>query len=328
MRAFAYDAFGEPGSVREVEKPEPGPGEVRVRVIAAGVNPVDWKTAAGYLKDYLEHRFPLVLGQDVSGVVDSTGPGVSGIEVGDEVFGSHGQPFMGRGTLAEYVVARAGALARKPAQVSHLDAGAIPLAGVTALMSVDALGDVHDQPVVVQGAAGGVGTFAVQIARARGAQVIAIASRGNHEYLRGLGVTELVDYTSTDVGEAIRSAHPEGIAGAIHLAGDIEQLASIAALVRDGGTVVSPAGASPLERDRIQWGMFGAEVNRERLTQLLQMQASGDLKLPPLKTFRFEQVGDAFQESAGGHVRGKLAVGVAPAVSEGSVAEVSQTQGA
>src|SRR4051794_39895378 len=101
MRAFAIDAFGEPGSVREVPREEPQAGQVRVRVISAGLNPVDWKTGLGYLKDWFEHRFPLILGQDVSGVVEAVGPGVSDFAIGDAVFGGHGQPVMGRGTFAE-----------------------------------------------------------------------------------------------------------------------------------------------------------------------------------------------------------------------------------
>jgi NADPH:quinone reductase-like Zn-dependent oxidoreductase len=308
MRAFAVEAFGEAGSIREVEREEPQAGEVLVRVVAAGVNPVDWKSAAGYLKDWFEHRFPLILGQDVSGVVETVGPGVADFKVGDEVFGSHGKPFMGRGTLAEHVVASAAALAKKPAGISHAEAAGIPLAGVTALMSVDALGDVRDQPVVVMGAAGGVGGFAVQIARARGARVIGIARSNNHEYLRGLGVDELVDYAATDVSAAVRSAHPDGIAAIIHLAGDAEELGPVVSLVRDGGTVVSPAGAAPIDSRGIQWGMFGAEVTRERLNQLLEMAQKGDLKLPPTRAYEFDDSSGALQESAGGHVRGKLVV--------------------
>jgi NADPH:quinone reductase-like Zn-dependent oxidoreductase len=320
MRAFALDAFGDPGSIREVEREEPQAGEVRVRVIAAGINPVDWKTGLGYLKDWLEHRFPLILGQDVSGVVDAVGPGVSDFRVGDEVFGGHGQPFMGRGTLAEYVVAAPRSLAAKPDQITHAEAAAIPLAGVTALMSVDALGDVRDQPLVVLGAAGGVGSFAVQIARARGAHVIGVASGPNHDYLRGLGVTDLVDYTTTDVGQAVRSAQPAGVAGVIHLAGEADELAPVAALVRDGGTVVSPAGAPPMEAGRINWAMFGADVTGERLTQLLGMRQKGELKLPPMRSFHFEDTSSALQVSAGGHVRGKLVVNVAAASKASPVA--------
>src|SRR5438309_1542857 len=271
MRAFAIDAFGEPGSIRQLELEEPAAGQVRLRVVASGVNPVDWKAGLGYMKDYFEHRFPLVMGQDVSGLVDTVGPGVDGLRPGDEVFGSHGQPYFGRGTLAEYVIASPRSLAFKPSELDHLAAAAMPLAGVTALMCVDALGDVHGQPVVVIGAAGGVGSFAVQIAIARGAIVIGVARSANHQYLREFGVQQLIDYSATDVSAAIQAEHPEGVFGIIHLAGDTNELAPVARLVKDGGTVVTPAGAPPLETDRIKWLMFGAEVTSERLAQLLAL---------------------------------------------------------
>jgi NADPH:quinone reductase-like Zn-dependent oxidoreductase len=282
-------------------------------VISASVNPVDWKTGLGYLKDWLEHKFPLILGQDLSGVVDAVGPGVSDLMVGDEVFGGHGQPFMGRGTFAEYVIAAPRALAAKPADISHGDASSIGLAGVTALMSVDALGEIGGQPIVILGAAGGVGSYAVQIAKARGANVIGIARASNHEYLRGLGANEVVDYTAENIGQAIRSTHMDGIAGAIHLAGEADELGKVVSLVRDGGTIVTPAGAAPIEGGRIQWGMFGAEITRERLTQLAEMVLKGELKVPPTRDFAFDDISLAFHESAAGHVRGKLAIQVGAA---------------
>lgn len=328
MRAFALDAFGDPGSIREVQRGEPQAGEVLVRVISAGVNPVDWKSGLGYLKDWFEHRFPLILGQDLSGVVESVGPGVSDFAVGDEVFGGHGQPFLGRGTLADYVIASTKALAIKPAEISHVDAASIPLAGVTALMCLDALGDVHDQPVVVVGASGGVGSFAVQIARARGAHVIGIASSHNHDYLRGLGVEQLVDYTTTDIGEAVRSAHPDGIAAVIHLAGDAGELGQVVSLVRDGGNVVSPAGAAPTDIGRITWGMFGAVVTGERLNQLLELRQKGALKLPPTRSFEFADTSGALQESAAGHVRGKLVVSLVEASTAAELAGSREEPGA
>jgi NADPH:quinone reductase-like Zn-dependent oxidoreductase len=313
MRAFAQEAFGERGSIREVEVAEPQAGEVRIRVVSASVNPVDWKTGLGYLKDWLEHKFPLVLGQDLSGVVDAVGPGVSDFKVGDEVFGGHGQPYMGRGTFATQVIAAPRALAIKPTSLSHVQASSIGLAAVTALMSVDALGEIRGEPIVILGAAGGVGGYAVQIAAGRGAKVIGIASARNHDYIRELGASEAVDYTTGDIGEAIRSAHPDGVAGAIHLAGEADELSTVVSVVRDGGTVVSPAGASPIDADRIQWGVFGADITRERLTQLAEMVSKGDLKLPPTKDFAFDEISSAFDESAAGHVRGKLLIKVGAA---------------
>src|SRR6185437_14215645 len=136
MRAFANDSFGEAGSIHEIEVPHPSANEVRVKVVAASVNPVDWKTTKGYLKDFLEHRFPLISGQDMAGVVDAVGAHVHDLKEGDQVFGGHGQAFMGRGTHAEYVIANSGAVANRPLSIAGPAAAAIPLAGVTAMMSV------------------------------------------------------------------------------------------------------------------------------------------------------------------------------------------------
>ena len=308
MKAYASDAFGEPGSVREVELEEPPAGQVRVKTVAAGLNPVDWNVGLGYLKDYLEHKFPLVLGQDLSGIVDAVGPGVEGLQIGDEVFGGPGQPHMGRGTFAEYVIAFPRSLAAKPDDLDHVEASAIPLAGVTALMSVDALGEIDGQPIVVIGAAGGVGSFVVQIARERGAHVIGTARAANHEYLRSLGVDEAIDYSTTDVAETIRRAHPVGIAGVIHLAGDAPELEPIVRLVKDGGTVATPRMVPPMEAGRVNWVMITADVTGERLAHLLSLRQDGALKLPPTTRFALTEVTDALKTSSEGHVRGKLAI--------------------
>ena len=122
-----------------------------------------------------------------------------------------------------------------------------------------------------------------------------------------------MDYTTGDLRQTIQSAHPDGVAGVIHLAGEADELGKVVSLVRDGGMVVTPAGASPVEGGRIQWGMFGAEITRGRLTQLAEMVSKGDLKLPPVKAFAFDDISSAFQESSSGHVRGKLVVRVGAA---------------
>src|SRR5205085_4673257 len=133
MRAFAIDALGQEGSVQDLPAPEPGEGEVRIRVAAAGLNPFDNAVLQGYLKDRMEHRFPLVPGMDASGTVEAIGEGVEDWAVGDEVFGSVGKRYRGEGTLAEFATMSMGTVARKPASIQHSTAAAIPVAGVTAL---------------------------------------------------------------------------------------------------------------------------------------------------------------------------------------------------
>ena len=134
MRAFALDAFGQPGSVHDVPEPEPAEGQVRVRVAAASLNPFDNAVLAGYLKERMEHRFPLIPAGDLSGTIDALGSGVEGFSVGEAVFGVTGKMFFGEGTLAEKTAASAGTIAKRPRSLSDLDAAALPLAGVSALM--------------------------------------------------------------------------------------------------------------------------------------------------------------------------------------------------
>ncbi|MFF2777159.1 NADP-dependent oxidoreductase [Streptomyces sp. NPDC058052] len=203
MRAVVVERWGGPEVLveREVERPEPGLNEVLVRVHAAGVNPVDWKTrASGALIEW--GALPAV-GWDVSGTVEAVGPGVGVLRPGDEVFG---MPLFPRqaGGYAQYVVAPARHLAPKPASLTHVEAAALPLAGLTAWQAlVDAAGVRPGERVLVHAAAGGVGHLAVQIAKARGAHVIGTAGAAKHALLKELGADEVVDYRETPFEEAV-----------------------------------------------------------------------------------------------------------------------------
>ncbi|MFE0603818.1 NADP-dependent oxidoreductase [Streptomyces sp. NPDC058892] len=203
MRAIVVDKWGGPENLveREIERPEPGLGEVLVRVHAAGVNPVDWKTrASGALITWGETP---VVGWDVSGTVEAVGPGVTLYAPGDEVYGMPHFPRQAGG-YAQYVAAPARHFARKPGSLDHVQAAALPLAALTAWQAlVDTAGVTAGQRVLVHAAAGGVGHLAVQIAKARGAYVIGTASAAKHEVLRGLGADELIDYRSVDFAGAV-----------------------------------------------------------------------------------------------------------------------------
>lgn len=215
MLAITQDTLGGPEVLKltEVDRPEPGPTEVLVRVEAAGVNPTDWKSrATGGL---MVTPPPMMLGYDVSGVVVDSGIGQALYEPGDEVFGMLRYP-QGKGAYAQYVAAPSRYFARKPANLDHVHAAAVPLAGLTAWQAlVDVAGLKGGQRVLVHAAAGGVGHLAVQIAKARGAYVIGTASAAKHEFLRGLGADELIDYRETDFAEAVRDVDVvlDGIGG-------------------------------------------------------------------------------------------------------------------
>src|ERR671931_462550 len=197
MRAIRQESFGGPEVMRlvEVDRPQPLPTEVLVRVHAAGVNPVDWKTRAG---QGMLRALPFVVGWDVAGVVEAVGRGVTRFAPGDEVLG---MPWFPRqaGAYAEYVTAPSRQFARKPDAMSFEQAGGLPLAGLTAWQAlVETAGIGRGDRVLVHAAAGGVGHLAVQIAKARGAHVIGTARAAKHAFLRGLGADELIDYTATD----------------------------------------------------------------------------------------------------------------------------------
>src|SRR5918998_1846472 len=219
MRAIAEDEFGGPVTLMNLPIPEIGADEVLIRVRAAGVNPFDWKVADGVLKDEKQHRFPLIPGFDAAGVVERVGASVTRFSEGDEVYGYLSKPVVGEGTYAEYVVVPAAIVAKKPEAVGFAEAAALPMPGLTAMELVDAVDIRNEETVVVVGATGGVGAYAVQLASRRGARVIATARQANEAFARELGAAETVDHTRGDLLNAVRMTHPGGIEAIIDVVG-------------------------------------------------------------------------------------------------------------
>jgi len=311
MRAFALDAFGQPGSIHDVPEPEPAEGQVRVRVAAAALNPFDNVVLQGYLKDKMEHRFPLIPAGDFSGTVDALGSGVEGFSVGDPVFGVIGKMYFGEGTLAQMTTASSGTIAKRPESFSDIEAAAAPLAGVSALMSVDAAAPKPKDVVVIVGASGGIGSYAVQIAKARGAHVVGVTSKANIDYVKGLGADEVIDRAEGHVLDALKSKHPKGVASIIDTGSDAPTLASLGEAVRKGGSVVSMKGAAApdeLAKRDVKGVNIQTQVNTERLETLAQLSADGKLKAPRIRTFPLDQAGEAFKLL--GQSGGKLVVTV------------------
>ena len=196
MKAIRIHNYGGPEVLQyeAAPRPKPGKGEVLIRVHAAGVNPIDWKVRAGYMKDFIAHSFPIILGWDVSGVIEEVGPNVSRFKKGDEVYSlpDHTR----NGAYGEYIVVRESEVALKPNALHHVRAAAMPLATLTAWQALFDTAQLQPrQRVLIHGAAGGVGHFAVQLAKWKGAHVIGTASARNHEMLYELGADELIDYT-------------------------------------------------------------------------------------------------------------------------------------
>lgn len=243
MRALVLPGFGSVAELRDIDMPEPGASEVRVRVHAASVNGFDLSVAGGHLEGMMEHRFPVVLGKDFAGTVDAVGPEAEGFAVGDRVFGVVTKPFLGDGSFAEYVTVPVSVgVARLPEPIAFTDGAALGLAGTAASDAVDGAALEPGQTVLVVGATGGVGTFAVQLATQVGARVIATAHTAQErDLVTSLGASETVDYAG-DVVAQVRGAHPEGVDAVIHPAGDP---AAVLGALRDGGRFASTMLGSP-----------------------------------------------------------------------------------
>ena len=309
MRTIAEERFGGPVALMDLPTPEIGAGEVLIQVRAAGVNPFDWKVADGELKDALEHRFPLILGFDAAGVVERVGADVTELAEGDDVYGYLFKPVIGGGAYAEYVRAPAAIVARKPESVSFTEAAALPVPGLTAMDLVDAVDPKEGETVLIVGATGGVGSYAVQLATRRGARVIATARQANEAFAWELGATETVDHTGKDIVDAVRMTHSGGIEAIIDVVSERDVLGRMAGLLKEGGRLASSVYAADVEslaQRGIKATNVGAQPDARRLEELSRMVDAGELAVRLERTFPLERAPEALGESRTGHVRGKI----------------------
>jgi NADPH:quinone reductase-like Zn-dependent oxidoreductase len=309
MRTIATKKFGGPIALMDLPTPGIGTGEVLVRVRAAGVNPFDWKVADGELKGELEHRFPLILGFDAAGVVEQVGADVTELAEGDEVYGYLFKPVIGGGAYAEYVSAPAAIVAKKPESVRFREAAALPVPGLTAMDLVDAVDPKEGETVLIVGATGGVGSYALQLAARRGARVIATARQANEAFARELGAAETVDHTRRDLLDAVRMIHPDGIEAIIDVVSKRDVLGRMAGLVKEGGRLASSvhgADVDNLAQRGIKATNVGVRPDARRLDELSRMVDAGELTVRLERTFPLEKAPEALEESRTGHVRGKI----------------------
>ena len=307
MRSIRQQAFGGPEvlELTEVARPVPLPTEMLVRVRAVGVNPVEAVIRSGQFP--LLGEPPFVLGWDVSGVVEDVEPGVTRFQPGDEVYG---MPFFPRaaGTYAEYVAAPSRQLARKPAGLSHAEAAALPLAGLTAWQAlVDTAQVAAGQRVLIHGAGGGVGHLAVQIAKARGAHIIATARANKHEFLRGLGVEKLIDYT--DVAFEAEAGEVDVV---LDLVGTEDYgMRSLQTLREDGLLIQVPSSApesvkhAARDQGKRATGIL-VEPDGHALEQLAALADAGELRVEVAEALPLEQAARAHALGEEGRVQGKL----------------------
>lgn len=298
MKVVQYSQFGGPEvlEIAEVDEPHAGPGQIRVTVHAAGINPVDWKMRRGNMGGDLPAR----TGREVAGVVDEVGEGVSDVATGDEVFGFAD----GGGGVAEKVLLAD--YARIPGSLDFAGAAALPVAVETAVRTLDAVGVGEGMTVLVNGAAGAVGSAAVQIAVSRGARVIGTASPNNHDYLRSLGA-EPTTY-GEGLAQRVRELAPEGVDAAVDAAGG-GALPDLVQLTGGPQHVVTIADYAGAEQTGVTFsGGMGTGRAVHALSEIGELIDAGRFTLPVAQTFRLDQISEAHRLSETGHVRGKLVV--------------------
>jgi NADPH:quinone reductase-like Zn-dependent oxidoreductase len=308
MKAVRIHNYGGP-EVLQYEgapRPKPGKGEVLIRVHAAGVNPIDWKVRAGYMKDFIPHSFPLILGWDVSGVIEEVGPNVSRFKKGDEVYSlpDHTR----NGAYAEYIVVRESEVALKPNALHHVRAAAVPLAALTASQALFDTGQLQpEQSVLIHGAAGGVGHFAVQLAKWKGAHVVGTASAKNHEMLYKLGADELIDYTTQRFEDVTRNI--DVVLDTI--GGDTQERSW--QVLKKGGVLVSlvqPPSENKAKEHGVRGIRLGVRPNGQELVEIAKIVDAG--KLVPVidRILPLSEARRAHELSQSGHTRGKIVLRV------------------
>src|SRR5215213_4730200 len=308
MRAITLESFDSDPTLQDIPTPQIAPNEVLVGVRASSVNPMDNAIASGMLRDMVEHEFPIVLGRDFSGVVEQAGSAVSNLSEGDEVFGF--VPGMGptvhNGSWAELIAVPESIATRKPDDIDA--ASAAPMAAITALSALDALGVSEGDTVLIVGANGGVGSFAVQLADDAGATVIAPALPEDEEYLRELGVSEVLD-RDADVAALVHERYPEGIEALLDLVSYApEGFDTHAELLKDDGRGASPLSAAGEGSERHNVGAVPSQENLQRLARLLEART---LWVPVKRTYELEQAGEGLRVLATEHTQGKWAIRVA-----------------
>lgn len=309
MKALAMTDFNVPVTVTDVDDPVAGPGEVLVRVGGASVNAYDTFVAMGAMKAYLPHEFPAVLGMDVAGVVEAVGDGVDDFAVGDRVFGTIGSKgAVHDGSFGQLAVPQAAALARTPDGVDDRQAGSLGVAATTALSAVEALEPAEGARILIVGATGGVGSFAVQLAAARGAHVIATVKSGDEAFTTELGAAETVDYTG-DLATTIAERYPEGIDGLIDVVNrDPAAFASLAGLVRKGGSAASALGGAGEATQIDGVAVSNVNGNPAHLGTVASLVAEGTLTVPIRRTYPLSDAAQAIADFTSQHTLGKLVI--------------------
>lgn len=314
MKAFVFDAPGGRPRLIDVPRPRIGPGDVLVRIGASSVNPHEAHVISGRAREYLEYQFPVTLGNDFAGEIVEVGSDVTGLEAGDEVFGVTLEPVAHRGTFAEYAAIPERFVTTRPADVSELQAAVLGLAAIAGLACVDAVDPTADEVVLINGATGGVGSYATQLVNASLGNVIATARPGTEErHMRLLGASETIDWTSHDLATEVRNRHENGIDGLIDLVNDDPaRFADLAVgVLNDAGRGVSTLRAADPVRagGRAVVNVFAAP-DRAQLDRVAILARWGVLGARVSEVYELGEIDDALTSLSEGGV-GKIAIRVA-----------------
>jgi NADPH:quinone reductase-like Zn-dependent oxidoreductase len=306
MKAVRVHAYGGPEQLRLEEAPQPKVenGKVLVRIHAASVNPIDFKLASGNMRQIMPINFPWIPGGDFSGIVEEIGPGVTGLSKGDAVYGDAS----GGGAYAEFYAGPASMIAPKPRQLSDAEAASVPLAAQTAWQGLFDHGRLErGETVLIHGAAGGVGTFAVQLAHLKGAKVLATGSAANTDYLRSFGADTVIDYKATPFESVAKNVDL-----VLDLIGGETQRRSFGVL-KPGGRLIAtaqPPSAEEAAKHKVEAQMMSMKASTTNLAQLSELLDAGKLKTIVAKTYPLAQARDAWTEIMSGHTRGKIVLEV------------------
>jgi NADPH:quinone reductase-like Zn-dependent oxidoreductase len=316
MRAYVLPAGGASPLFADVPAPDPAAGEVLVRVTASSVNPHDAAVASGAAARYMEYRYPVVLGSDLAGTVEALGAGVDDLTVGQRVFGLVRERVAARGSFAELVAVPRDWVTSVPDGVDDVAAGALGLAALTALRCVEAIGSSPGDVVLVNGATGGVGSYAVQLLVASGATVVATARPGAEEaHVRALGATEVADWSAGDLADQVRALRPDGTDAVIDLVTrdrDVFTALASRVLAPGGRAACTGHAADPTRLPGIRATNVLAEVDQDALAVIAEHVGAGRLRVPITATYRLDEVAEAFDALRTGAI-GKLAVGLSNA---------------
>jgi NADPH:quinone reductase-like Zn-dependent oxidoreductase len=310
MRAIAIEHFGGTETLTEMDLPTPEPeaGEVRIRIAASGVNPVDWKIREGMLKQVFPHRFPLILGWEAAGVIDAAGSGADRFRRGDAVFAYTRKPEIHGGTYAEYVVVPESFVAPMPRSLLFHEAASVPLAGLTAFQALfREPGVTAGATVLVHAASGGVGMFAAQLAKSAGATVLGTTGPVNQDFIRSLGVDHPIDYRAGDFREAARAIAPGGVDVVMDCVGG-ETLEKSYDVVKDGGRIVSvvtPPDPAFAAARGVRAHYHFVEPSSRELSELGDRIDSRKVRTHVSAIFSLRDAALAHLKSHDGHTRGK-----------------------